>query len=189
MIEDRGQRAFTLIEMLVTLAAAAILMSGVLVIVTASAKDRLRMRELEDRDSLSQERLLEMLRMDLVNARSLEPLPEGKGIVVSGFGAMDPATLTREDRAVQVTYTVRGDGGRTTLVREQRYLDEQVPTKPWREIVAAGISWFSVEPTRPLPASNMQQNGPDKRLARECRVEMRFTNATRPTVMRNLVLH
>jgi prepilin-type N-terminal cleavage/methylation domain-containing protein len=192
MNEMKSNHGFTLVEMLVTLAAATILMSGVLVVVSASARDRLHMKALEDRQTLSQERLLELLRIDLVNARALQPLPEDRGIVMSGFAAIDHSTFARNDRAVEVRYEVQGDETHKVVIRQQRYLDERVPTKPWTEIVVDGVSALTVTTIGAAQAepTKAQVGGqPDNGVGSEFRIEVRYLDPSRPPLQCVLLLH
>src|SRR5207302_2445505 len=114
-------------------------------VVSSFARDRLRMREVSNQDALSQQRLLELLQKDLINAREFQRLPAGKGFILTGFGALNASSLLRCDRPVEIRYEICGNEENAQLVRQQRYLDERIPTPPWREIVSQGVAWLSIE--------------------------------------------
>jgi prepilin-type N-terminal cleavage/methylation domain-containing protein len=137
------RRAFTLIEMIVATLIAAMLTGAVLAAVAGIGRDRKRMNA-EAAVNVSPQ-WLDLLRRDLTNATSMSAT-EG-GVALEGNAGIDAKSLTPNNRLVRVVYRAReNDDATTTLVREQRYLDDAIRPEPWSEIVAAGVTRITLTP-------------------------------------------
>ena len=192
MRRRNARSGFTLVELLITLAAAALLMGGVLTVVAATARDQLRMGDEHARQSAAWRRLTELLRRDLLTARSIKPLGDGAGVELESFSAIDPQTRELLDRAVTVRYEVRGEPGTRKLFREQHYRDERVPSKPWTQLVADGTSLLGVRPVL-LKGQNSEASDANavqnQRTIGQCDVELVFEDPARPPLRCSVVLH
>jgi prepilin-type N-terminal cleavage/methylation domain-containing protein len=139
----RHRRAFTLIEMMVATVLAALLMGGVLLMVTAISRDRARIARDETASPASKARLVEQFRRDLTSATTMTPIG-GRALILEGHGGLDPQTLSPTGRLTRVVYEVRGKGKAAALFRSQAYLDEPTRPEAWTELVAMNVNAFAV---------------------------------------------
>lgn len=139
-----GLAAFTLIEMLVATAISAVLMGAVLMILASLSRDRRRF----DRavDAVNDRPLVERLRWDLANATTLAQSLDGKTLLLTGHGGIDPATLAPNGRICRVIYRCVVEDRSPLLVRDQFYLDEPVNPRPWRGLVGFGVTRLTATP-------------------------------------------
>jgi prepilin-type N-terminal cleavage/methylation domain-containing protein len=135
------RRAFTLIEMLVATMLVAMLLGAVSLTVGGLARDE---RAIARRQNVARdERVLDLLRWDLMNAKSIA---EGReGVTLIGHGGIDRGKLSATVRPSRVIYRVvqRGEGA-GVLVREQSYLDDAIRPEKWSEIVAVGVNRIDI---------------------------------------------
>lgn len=135
------RRGLTLLELMVCSALAALLMGGVLAIVSLLARDRQRL----DRRDVASERsaaLVSLLRRDLAGASRLEADDEGRRLVLTGYSGIDSRVRRHDNRPARVAYQIRrGDGSQTeaSLTRTQEYLDATAGEQPWAELAAIGV--------------------------------------------------
>jgi prepilin-type N-terminal cleavage/methylation domain-containing protein len=135
-----NRRAFTLIEMLLATALAAVLMAAVLTMLAGVARDRRRVNAVTA--SPTPQPLIERIRWDLANAQTMDMGRDGGSVVLTGHGGIDHRSLISNGRLVQVTY-------RTTvgcLMREQEYLDSPAQPDRWREVVVGAVRSFRMTP-------------------------------------------
>lgn len=138
---------FTLIELLAAAALAAVLMGAVLVVMAALGRDRARLSAVEDRAG-PHAALTDLLRWDLTNAATFEAGTDGRSLVLTGHGSLDPRTFRPNGRLVRIVYRALGARGAPgPLVREQAYLDDPIRPEPWTELAAAGAISVNVVPT------------------------------------------
>jgi prepilin-type N-terminal cleavage/methylation domain-containing protein len=133
---------FTLVEMMLATVLAALLMAGVLTVVSGLSRDQRRMRAklADERPGLA----VELIRRDLGNAMAMIRSADGNGIVLVGHCGIDRGTLSASGRLAKVTYRMRGRGAGAALVREQEYLDDEVRRERWGEVVLAGVRGFEM---------------------------------------------
>ncbi len=141
-------KGFTLVEVVVATALAALLMLAVLGAtrsLTRAQADLLQNDRLKDRHP----ELVALIRFDLVHAQEVK-LAKNR-LVLEGFGALDPQTLSPVHRPARITYRLQqgspGQAGSaglkdSWLVREQVMLDEPGSTIPWIELVASKVAQF-----------------------------------------------
>jgi prepilin-type N-terminal cleavage/methylation domain-containing protein len=139
----RHRFAFTLIEMMVASVLAALLMGGVLLMVTAIGRDRARIARDEVASAGSKSRLVDQFRRDLTSATTMTPIG-GRALILEGHGGLDPQTLAPTGRLTRVIYEVRGKGKTAALFRSQAYLDEPTRPEAWTELVAMNVNAFAV---------------------------------------------
>jgi type II secretory pathway pseudopilin PulG len=154
MNHSRRNVAFTLIEMLAATAAASILLVGVLGVIALLSRDRARLVKVDQESGPALGRIMDLMRQDLINARSYRQDPKGQWLVLNGYGAIDSTTLTASGRPAEVTYLVRRDaGGASCLLRRQLPLDDDHGgTKPFEELVAQRIARIHIAPAPPPDA-------------------------------------
>jgi prepilin-type N-terminal cleavage/methylation domain-containing protein len=138
---NQRRRAFTLIEMLIATLLAAILMGGVLSMSAALARDQ---RRLAARAQDSTGGIVELLRFDLANARSVTQSPDGQTLVLVGHGGLDRRSMSPTNRLTRVVYRVDSPSG--NLSREQTYLDDPARPARWTELAATGIARIDIIP-------------------------------------------
>ena len=135
------RRAFTLIEMLVAAALTAVLLAGVLSVSAALARDA-RRTSARATDAAGTDAAFELIRWDLLNAQTIAS--DGP-LTLTGHGGLSRDTMRPTGRLARVTYSIRRGVG---LVREQRYLDDQVRPEPWSELVIGGATEIETLPAR-----------------------------------------
>src|SRR5689334_23636928 len=100
-MSDRHRHGFTLIEMMVATVLAALLMGGVLLMVTAIGRDRARIARDEAASPGSKSRLIDQFRRDLTSATTMTPIG-GRALILEGHGGIDPQTLAATGRLTRV---------------------------------------------------------------------------------------
>lgn len=130
---------FTLVELLLASAIAVMLMGAVMVSIGTIASDRKRLAETESVAQVSSHYVVGFLRRDLIVAQRMWKPTAKHGLILTGYGGLNPKTLEPDGRLVRVEYVVKD----STLVRRQWYLDG----KPefWAEIVSRDVARVEVE--------------------------------------------
>jgi prepilin-type N-terminal cleavage/methylation domain-containing protein len=136
--------AFSLVEMLVATALAAVLMAAVLTIAAGVSRDRRRLEVSES--TPSPDVMIERIRWDLTNASAMIPSPDGLNLTLIGHGGIDRQTLRPTGRLARVAYHCRRVGSTHCLVREQAYLDDPANPNPWRDLVACDVASLRLAP-------------------------------------------
>ncbi len=131
-IRDRiaVRSAFTLIELLVATVLSAVLIMAVLAILSGLSRDRIRLTQAQSRPHA--EMLVERLRWDLANARTMSQSPDGQSLLLIGHGGIDPDSFSTTGRLARVVYRCHQQGKLSVLTREQEYLDEPARPRAWR---------------------------------------------------------
>jgi len=140
-------QAFTLIELVMASALAALLMLGVLTVLTGITRDRQRLSASRSSDAASRSVLVEIVRRDLSCSTELTVLLDG-AIQLHSFAAVDASTLQPVDRPSLVTYRIGDGDGLGLLVRQQEMQDEPVQPLPLRSLLACHVRQFEVERLR-----------------------------------------
>jgi hypothetical protein len=145
------RRAFTILEMLAATALTALLMLAVFQVIGSIGRTRAALAR-QPETGFWRADLLDMLRRDLSNATAVRY--EAGGVTLTGHGALNPATLAPTDEPVTVTYGIATIAGRSWLYRLQTPR-AGVARRPWRELVCADVTEFSVRPaaTAALPVA------------------------------------
>jgi prepilin-type N-terminal cleavage/methylation domain-containing protein len=133
---------FSLIELLLATVLSAVLMAGVLVILSGVARDRVRLNAAENVPS--PDPIIARFQWDLANAQTMSQSPDGRSLSLTGHGGIDPVTLAPNGRLASVSYRLYRDETMNHLVREQHYLDDPAAPRPWRELIATGVTGFHV---------------------------------------------
>lgn len=138
--------AFTLIEMLAATALAGLLTLAALAVMR-SVQHPFEAKRV-DRHAPPMDDVLALLRWDLGQAVSLRQ--DSSGLLLAGFGSLDPATLEPTQRPVAVRYRFRRVNGVNWLLRDQQPLDGGPSAES--QLVAAGLTGIELTAVeRPLP--------------------------------------
>jgi prepilin-type N-terminal cleavage/methylation domain-containing protein len=168
------QRGFTLVEVLLTSALAAILCIAVLGVVTSLSRDLRRAQTSDQAEGLWRQRLVQSLASDLSSARQVQwsgsvsgegsapgrspgtlsgSLPGAgvpgslPGVVIRGYEALGAGDLTPSARPVQITYRLVQAGGESLLLRDQRLLDEPAGgSERSSQLLACGVKSLEIQP-------------------------------------------
>lgn len=144
---------FTLIELLLATVLSSILILGVLMVVAGLSRDRRRLNIAQKQTADGTQLLIERLRWDLTNARTLAQSVDGRLLILVGHGGIDRRTLSPSGRLSRVIYRCEVENGIWVAAREQDYLDDPVRPDHWRELMGVGISGLSATPesSEPVP--------------------------------------
>ena len=134
-----ARRGFTLIEMLLATVLAALLLGGVLAVTAAMSKDSAR-AAIPSEPARSP--IVRLLEWDLTNAATMQTSDDGQSLTLVGNGALDPSTLSANGRLARVVYRI--DPHTRALSREQRYLDDEIRSEPWVELLGTGVKRLDV---------------------------------------------
>lgn len=138
-------RGFTLLEMLLATALTAVLVGGVMAVVTSVARPL--PGNAASRAGLSQElpieSVLAMVRDDLRNARALQMSDDGV-LTMAGNMAINATAREQTHRPAVVTYKIEQIGGRHWLVRSQSRLDTLTNEPTQYDLVCAGVRGFDL---------------------------------------------
>jgi prepilin-type N-terminal cleavage/methylation domain-containing protein len=130
-----NRRGFTLLELIVANVLVAILLAGVLLVISTLGRES-RIAGPGD----PSEPIVNLLRWDLTNADTMQPLRGGRGFILIGHGSLDPTTRTPTSRRTRVIYEIRRRGETNYLIRSQSYLDDAVRPQRWEELVATHVN-------------------------------------------------
>jgi len=137
---------FTLLEMLLATALAAILMVGVLGLITDIGSSQLAAAESEEpgrSPTAALEAWAALLREDLEHAREVD-LSQPNELRLVGTHALDSARREATHRPVEVVYRMEEIDGRSVLVREQAALDVATNRNVQRDLVCGGVDRFDL---------------------------------------------
>jgi type II secretory pathway pseudopilin PulG len=147
---NNRHRAFTLIELAVACAITALLMAGVLAVVTAMTRDRQRVAVANLIQPQSQAAILELLRLDLSCATDIQP---GAGsVTLHTFSSLNAKNNSPLDRPSLVQYRIIQESGTGCLIRRQQLTDDPI-APPSENVVAFGVQGISVQATQ-IPSSH-----------------------------------
>jgi hypothetical protein len=132
-------RAFTLLEMLLATMLSVILIGGVLAMSAALARDQKR---LSSRPQSNADGVIELIRFDLANARTMTQSADGQNVIFIGHGGLDRRSFAATNRLTRVIYRVDPDHG--VLTRRQEYLDDPARPQKWEELLATGVARIDV---------------------------------------------
>lgn len=134
---------FTLLELLLATVLTAVLMVGVLAVISRvwgpadSASDSVPGLSIGDA-------VVRVLGDDLAQARTIDTTDAG--LVLMSYGALDREGYSRTQRPVRIAYAVQDIGGRTWLVRSEQALDEGSNARVSRDLVASGVTRIDLTP-------------------------------------------
>jgi prepilin-type N-terminal cleavage/methylation domain-containing protein len=174
-------KGFTLIELAIATALAALLMLGVLMILTGIIRDR-RMVSEDGHSSTNPDwvALVDLVRGDLNCASDLQ-VEENGAIEIHTTASLDTQTLQPTDRPSVVTYRIFQSDGLNLLLREQRFQDDPIASAPLRSLVALNVNSFRIEGLRDLANGSVSSRAPDnlpdpsvKNLTRRVRLRIGF---------------
>jgi hypothetical protein len=160
---NNRHRAFTLIELAVACAITALLMAGVLAVVTAMTRDRQRVAAANLIQPQSQAAILELLRRDLSCATDIQS--RTGSVTLRTFSSLNVADNSPLDRPSLVGYRIVQNGGVECLIRRQQFMDDPI-APPSENVVAFGVQGISVQATQ-------------IRSSRQARVQVDFGDRTR----------
>jgi len=151
----RRQRAFTLLELLLASALLAVLMTGILAVVTDLGRSELalqRHRTTPEEDPPAADlppedpaldAWLRLLQDDLAHARTVVSARENE-LALLGYSALQPGQGQRTHRPVRIEYTFEEIDHRRWLVRRQALLDLPTNQNTQRDLVCSGIQRFLI---------------------------------------------
>ncbi|MEI7835334.1 MAG: prepilin-type N-terminal cleavage/methylation domain-containing protein [Planctomycetota bacterium] len=156
------RRGFTLIEMLLALMVSAILMTGVLAVVTGLGARGLAAAPHAESERMTSavDAWVRLLREDLANAK----VGEGSGneLVLTGYLALAGSERERTHRPARVVYRLEEIAGRPWLVRRQAVLDVLSNDNLQRDLVCRGVKRFALvrmPEAEPAAAGSRRANG------------------------------
>ena len=117
----------------------AILLGGVLLVISSLSRQSRIVAPNDSADSIMQ-----IIRWDLENADTVQPLRGGQAFILIGHGSLDPLTRTPTSRRTRVIYEIRRSNGINSLIRSQIYLDDAARPQRWEELVAMNISQINI---------------------------------------------
>jgi type II secretory pathway pseudopilin PulG len=140
----RHYSAFTLIELVIASALAALLMVGVMMVLTGIIRDRKRLSAAPSSEPASPAALAEILRRDLSCSTQFSVLADGS-IQINGLSALDDKTLQSIDRPSLITYRLSDRDGLRMLIRDEAMQDEPVQPHSLRTLLATHVSEFKID--------------------------------------------
>jgi type II secretory pathway pseudopilin PulG len=148
------RRAFTLLELLLANMLIAILLGGVLLLISSLSREQKKVSQPQE----SFDSIFPLLRHDLSNSESIRLLPNQSGFILTGHASLDAKSLTPTDRRTRVIYEIRRRGSILCLIREQSYLDDPVKPQRFEELLATNITSLSLSAPGATPADDDELN-------------------------------
>jgi len=130
--------AFTLIELMLTLAIVSLLTLAALKVAAATSRDVRSLQKAADAPGLAPG-LMELISRDLMHAHKLRKT--ASGFALQTHVCLDPKTFELRHMPAEVEYEVRKVGQRSLLVRRQRLQDQ----KETRELVCCNVSAIGIQ--------------------------------------------
>lgn len=155
------RHAFTLIELMATVALAGVLMLALLQVITATGRTQRMMASTPVSSVDPWQRAVAVIERDLQSARSAT-FHDGV-LVLEGVGGWDPSTLEPNHEPAVVRYR-RIDAEPPLLVREQRDVLRLGQQRPWRVLIGVGVERFTLEPIVPQDAPGGSGNDSELRM-------------------------
>ncbi len=136
------RNAFTLLELLLANMLVAILLAALLLVISSLSREKRNLAPAQQQDASGS--ILNLLREDLANSESARPLPNQRGIILTGHASLDPKTLTPTDRRTRVIYEIRRRANTLCLIREQSYIDDPIKPQRWEELIATNVNFLAI---------------------------------------------
>jgi prepilin-type N-terminal cleavage/methylation domain-containing protein len=137
------RKGFTLIEMVLATAIAALLMVGVLGVLTSIARDRQRVATTRPTSGQDTAQIIDLFRRDLACAKTIG-MNGSNTLVLDTFSSLDGQSLQPIDRPARVTYRLAGEDSTRWLIREQAFADDSTAPPPLRSLVACRVQRLEV---------------------------------------------
>src|SRR5947209_5308283 len=150
------RNAFTLLELLLANMLIAILLGGLLLLISSLSREQKKVTAAQDQDPTNS--ILTLLCHDLANSESARPLPNERGFILTGHAGLDPKSLTPTDHRTRVIYEVRRRADILCLIREQTYLDDPIKPQRFEELIATNITSLSISGTNESPTDDESLN-------------------------------
>lgn len=144
----RTRGGFTLLEMLLATALAALLLM-LLLFVAMGVRRTERIMAATYAEAERHEEVFRVIAFDLVHARVIES--GDNRLSIDGYGGLDAATLEATGLPCSVSYGVQDVAGQPTLVRRQSSVGAG---DSFDELVAVGAEGFEVRVERPEPTGS-----------------------------------
>lgn len=144
-MNGRGNNAFTLIELMLTLAIVSLLTLAALKVAAATSRDARSLQKAADAPGLAP-RLMELIQRDLMHAHKLRKT--ASGFALQTHVCLDPKTFELRHMPAEVEYEVRKVGQRCLLFRRQRLQDQ----KETRELVCCDVNAVGIQSAANRPA-------------------------------------
>lgn len=185
----RARRGFTLIELLLATAIAAVLLGGMLLIVGQLTRESSKLAA-HQADPAAEERLVELVRLDLVRGREIDRRTSDGAIHITGYGSIDGGDSGRPTaKACDVVYRLaKSEDGQSILLRDQSLRGD--PTrKTWTALVAVGVGRFDVGPVaKPTSNPTSREATADRALPGEARLLVEWADPKAKAIDRVLTL-
>lgn len=152
--------AFTLIEMVASLALAAMLMVALLNVIVSTAHAQNQLRSSGTHDRQVADLAIDLLRHDLMHARMIRSEPNE--LHLRARSGLDPATGEPTHRPVQIAYELITLNDQSWLVRTQRDGDDATDSNRHHRLVLANVTSFEIS-TPPAPGSESPASGREGR--------------------------
>jgi prepilin-type N-terminal cleavage/methylation domain-containing protein len=136
----RNPRGFTIVELLAATALSTLLFLAALSVIRTLGKTELT--GAASRRYGWELSLRQQLRWDFANAVVLRH--DEHGLILGGYGSLDPQTFAPTHRPVRVIYSLRDIGTGRWLVREQTSLDPLATDLDSSELLCGNVKSFSI---------------------------------------------
>jgi len=187
----RRARGFTLLELLLASVLLAVLMVGVMSVITNVVQPAEAVaKQQAARDTAEPAALLaDLLREELLHARTIDESTV-QSIAFTGFGGLDPVTHERVQRPVRVRFFIEDIDGRSWVMRSEQRLDGEEQPGARRSLVCAGVTRFElIAPERETkPSQPDAEEAPNQPSDAVWRLRVWSDDRATPTVERRLVL-
>jgi type II secretory pathway pseudopilin PulG len=150
------RKAFTLLELLLANMLIAILLAGVLLLISSLSREQKKFAAAQNEDPTTC--ILNLLRRDLSNSESIRPLSNQKGFILTGHAGLDSKSLTPTDRRARVIYDIRRRANVLCLIREQTYLDDPIKPQRFEALLATNITSLSISAQGATPIDDEELN-------------------------------
>jgi len=150
------RKAFTLLELLLANMLIAILLAGVLLLISSLSREQKKFAAAQNQDPTTS--ILNLLRRDLSNSESIRPLSNQKGFILIGHAGLDSKSLQPTDRRTRVVYEIRRRANMLCLIREQTYLDDPIKPQRFESLLATNISSLSISAQGATPVDDDELN-------------------------------
>lgn len=148
-----NRRGFTIVELLVTIALAAVVMIALMKVIGSTSRTAKAIASIDKRAAWQTD-VLGVIEWDLANATEVSAEANSR-LVILGYGALDRRTSEPKHEPVEVVYELVETSDAFVLVRRQTQLNDPTNLASNQEMLCMGLRSFSASVDAPKPIAEV----------------------------------
>lgn len=177
---NSSPQAFTLLEMVLAVALAAMLMVLVLA-VSANVRRTQSKLDRDPQDTTAEMRLVGLIERDLAEASEIEASADGFSL--TGTGRLDDGRLGNRHGSTRTTYRIADVSGQRCLLREQTEIESLTNQNSQLELLGSGIDRLDLGLPPQAQSGSIARNELES-----CWIAVQWTDSSRPLLRKWIAL-